>query len=224
MGMGMSGSRTSWVVAGIIGGAVVVMIGMAGVLAAAFFWFAPQSRVVSERSAPERIEEPVAVEAPVTEPDPEPEPEPEPEPRPGARGRTGGRARAGAGWEAEAVVTSECVPNSKGITQLGPKKWRVKRSLIEKYTSSSSAASKLARVKWAKTSRGRTGACGSRVFRARARSRRRLSVQRRHSRSRWQERDQLRPGLADLGLDSSQGLVHREDQAWQRHADLGPAW
>ena len=135
---------------------------MGVVLLGAFLWMVPARIVVLEPVAPpdEVTLAPAADEGPDADVGSEVTVEPE--------------APALADVEAESVPTpaveegvpagetskttprSGCVPKSRGIDQIGPKKWRVKRSLIEKYTSNSSAASTLARVKWAKTRSGKT--------------------------------------------------------------------
>ncbi len=157
----MSGSKTPLIIAGVVGGALFLALGMVAVLAGVFLLLPPSSQQV-EGPAPKP--EPVAVEEPeeVVDPEPEEEPPPPPEPEPlepevEEVAEDDGTTTDDAEEEApEPAAKSECVPSSKGVTQLGPKKRRVTRSLIEKYTSNTSAASNLERVKLAKTKSGKT--------------------------------------------------------------------
>ena len=155
----MSGSRAPLIVAVVIGGAGLLAASMAAILVAV--WFLVPHPGIEELASgvpdapveePERLPEP--------EPDPEPDPEPVLEPEPEAETplevTSVEEADASPTSLEPAAQKSECKPDSRGITQLGPRKWRVKRSIIEKYTSSSDAASRLARVKWAKTKSGKT--------------------------------------------------------------------
>ena len=164
----MAGSRTQLIAVAVMGSAMLLAVGMAGLLAAVWFWTAP----VQPLSPPDG-----AVVDTTPEPEPEPEPEPDPEPvadpepeqrpppgdpvEPSAEPREAGATEEGVDEPGElpeegASERVACVPNSRGITQLGPRKWKVKRSVIERYTGNSASANKLAKVKWAKNKSGKT--------------------------------------------------------------------
>jgi membrane-associated protease RseP (regulator of RpoE activity) len=135
-------------------------MGMAGLLAAVWFWTAPAQPMSAQDG-------PVVDATPEPEPEPVAEPEPEvqapseapvePSPEVSEEGTTEEPVEALDDPPEEAASERvACVPNSQGITQLGPRKWKVKRSVIERYTGNSASASKLAKVKWAKNKSGKT--------------------------------------------------------------------
>lgn len=103
---------------------------------------------VDEELDEDTVDEPIvaASEPPKTEPEPATEPEPEPEAQPTAKSGPPPPPPKG------------CTPHHRAIKQLGPKKWSVKRSLIDRYASDLKAAERLARVRWATNKSGkRTG-------------------------------------------------------------------
>jgi len=160
----MSSGSSHGVLVGVVLGAGMLAVGMVAVLGAVF-WFTAQE----EPAQVVRIEaaEPVVAEAaqdsgrptaeepaelpdePVEVADEEPVDAPleveddAPEPPPSTRTTSTKKKK-------------ECKPNGKGIKQLGPHKWQVKRSVIERYTGNMKAAEKLASVKWAKNKSGKT--------------------------------------------------------------------
>jgi|GEM_PF-6385210 len=149
----MAGSKAPLIIAAVVGGAGLLVVGMVGALAAAWYLIPPSEPM----AAVEATE--VAVEEPEPEPEVAPEPEPEvvaeatePEPDEPVEPELEEEVEV----EPEPVAQPKCTPNSRGIKQLGPTKWRVKRSVIERYTGDMDKANKLARVKWAKTKSGKT--------------------------------------------------------------------
>jgi S1-C subfamily serine protease len=152
----MSSGASRGALVAVVLAAGLLAVGMLGVLGAVFYLTAqhdppPERQVVSLEAAepvasardsgstekvPEPTVEPAIEEVEAVEEPPPPGVPPAPPPK-------------------KKKKKSQCTPNGKGIKQLGPHKWRVKRSVIERYTSNMKAAERLASVKWAKNKSGK---------------------------------------------------------------------
>ncbi len=146
----------------IFGCAGVLFVGMGATFAGVYYYVEvlhpPAPSVPSMPVEPiedaEPEEEPASAPAP-SEPTAAPAPTPAPEPAaPPADDAAGDTEEVTVAEEAEEKAPTGCTPNSRGIRQLGPTRWEVKRSVIERYTKNPSKADELAAVKWATDKKG----------------------------------------------------------------------